>query len=208
MKNEFLKIQWGFLLILIAIVAQTSCISDNSNPALLPDPDTDLEIVTDETSVNPLENLRMNPEMLKMLSDIRKATARFHRIEVAQESGYAQGSPCVAHPTLGAMGFHYVNFRLVDDEFDPNNPEAVLYELTENGKMRLVAVEFIIDAASWDEENDDVPYFGDLAFDDHRDFLTMGGPQFPHYQLHAWVWKNNPSGIFTKFNPNVKCGNN
>jgi hypothetical protein len=25
------------------------------------------------------------------------------------------------------------------------------------------------------------------------------------YALHAWVWKNNPSGIFVGYNPTVSC---
>jgi hypothetical protein len=26
-----------------------------------------------------------------------------------------------------------------------------------------------------------------------------------HYDLHAWVWKHNPSGDFAQFNPEVAC---
>jgi hypothetical protein len=25
------------------------------------------------------------------------------------------------------------------------------------------------------------------------------------YELHVWAWKNNPSGMFTDWNPNVSC---
>ena len=26
-----------------------------------------------------------------------------------------------------------------------------------------------------------------------------------HYDLHAWLWKTNPAGLFAPTNPNVKC---
>jgi hypothetical protein len=29
----------------------------------------------------------------------------------------------------------------------------------------------------------------------------------PYYSLHAWIWKNNPSGMFKDWNPKVTCAN-
>jgi hypothetical protein len=58
------------------------------------------------------------------------------------------------------------------------------------------------------------PMLGQIPFDDHRELIEIepdkfvnakGGPAFPHYQLHVWVWKNNPNGMYTPFNPNVSC---
>lgn len=204
MKNEFLKIQWGFLLILIAMVAQTGCISENSDPAQLPDQNADLEKVMDESVTFPLENLRMEPGTLKMMANLRAATAKYHRIEVAEDAGYAPASGCVSSPA-GGMGFHYANSGIIDGVFDATQPEALLYEMDKHGKMKLVAVEFIIVKAPWDSGNAMKPYFGIQEFDEA--FAPVPLP-FDNYQLHVWVWKNNPSGIFTKFNPNVKCGNN
>jgi hypothetical protein len=28
----------------------------------------------------------------------------------------------------------------------------------------------------------------------------------PSYELHAWLWKPNPSGMFYEWNPSVSCG--
>ncbi len=202
MKNTSFKIQWGFLLILIAIVAQSSCISENSDPSLPLDPSSDLEKVMDEPFANPLENLRMDPTTLNMMANLRAATAKYHRIEVAEDAGYGLRSRCVSHPTLGAMGYHYVNSDIVDGVFDPTQPEALLYEMDKQGKLNLVAVEFIVVKEPWDFENEMKPYFGIQEFD--TAFAPIPLP-FNNYQLHVWIWKNNPSGIFTKFNPNVKC---
>ncbi len=27
----------------------------------------------------------------------------------------------------------------------------------------------------------------------------------PFYELHAWIWKRNPSGTFSDWNPRVSC---
>jgi hypothetical protein len=26
-----------------------------------------------------------------------------------------------------------------------------------------------------------------------------------HYDLHVWLWKHNPSGLFAPFNPEASC---
>jgi hypothetical protein len=26
-----------------------------------------------------------------------------------------------------------------------------------------------------------------------------------HYDLHVWLWKHNPEGMFAQFNPRVSC---
>ena len=31
-------------------------------------------------------------------------------------------------------------------------------------------------------------------------------PTMPiHYDLHVWLWGNNPAGLFAPFNPNLSC---
>jgi hypothetical protein len=27
----------------------------------------------------------------------------------------------------------------------------------------------------------------------------------PHYDLHVWLYRDNPNGMFAQFNPNVSC---
>lgn len=49
----------------------------------------------------------------------------------------------------------------------------------------------------WDNRR---PPSGGQAFD-------VGGAPFPvlHRSLHVWLWKDNPSGLFAAFNPDVSC---
>jgi hypothetical protein len=80
----------------------------------------------------------------------------------------------------------------IDDVLDPAAPEALVYELTDRGP-RLVAVEYIIPDEFVDPA-DPPNLFGHTLH--HHSFL-------PVFILHAWVWKNNPAGMFADFNPNV-----
>ncbi|PKV75248.1 hypothetical protein [Pontibacter ramchanderi] len=138
----------------------------------------------------------------KTLADIRSATARYHRIEEATAAGYVPFSPCVSHPVLGGMGYHYVNPLLIDGNLDPRHPEALLYEPQKNGRMQLVGVEFIVRADQWSQNTP--PMLGGQELDAYINSPANPLP-FDNYQLHAWVWKHNPSGMHFPFNPTVSC---
>lgn len=200
MKYLFSKFRWGLMLFLIAILFQVGCIPESADPPQLA---AAMEKSISEPQDFPLENLRMDPNTHKMLADLRAATAKYHDLAVAEAAGYTMASTCVSVPNLGAMGFHYGNMEITDGTFDPTKPEALLYEMDKNGNMKLVGVEFVVNKAMWDEDNEDMtPYFGSQVFD--LAFAPAPLP-FDNYQLHVWVWRHNPKGIFTKFNPNVTC---
>lgn len=135
------------------------------------------------------------PSAAGLLKAVHAATSRYHSTTQATKAGYAQASPCVSHPTLGAMGFHWVNDGLVDPAFDPLRPEAVLYAPSPNGSLKLVAVEYIVI-----DVGQPAPTFDGYPFD-------VGGTPVPvpHWSLHVWVHRDNPNGTFTPFNPNVTC---
>ena len=187
-------------LCLLLIFLISSCIP-NDIETVDPMNGPQLEYLEDSPFPNPLENLRMDPMSLRMLMNLRAATAKYRSVQNAIKDGYEETTPCISNSD-GAMGYHFVNGNLVDGEFDPTQPEALLYEKQSNGRMRLVGVEFVIMADLWDLENEDIPYFGNQEFEEA--FPPAPLP-FRNYQLHVWVWKNNPEGIFVKWNPTVKC---
>ena len=104
------------------------------------------------------------------------------------------------------MGMHFVNGALVGDgEVDVMKPEVLLYEPLPNGKLRLTGVDFLVIKADWEanpEHKGPPELMGQLfhLFDSPNRF---GLPAF--YTLHVWAWKENPSGTFTNWNPNVSC---
>ena len=142
-------------------------------------------------------------------AQIRRATAKYHRVERALADGYVPASPCVADvledgTEVAAMGYHYVNFGLVEDPaIDANAPEILLYEPQRNGTLRLVGVEFMTPAAAWDPAAP--PTFEGEAFAAHLTPEVQHGIPFPHYDLHVWTWRSNPNGMFKPMNPKVSC---
>jgi hypothetical protein len=139
----------------------------------------------------------------------RAATAKYHRLAVAQRDGYglltdAAGIACIDNPGVGGMGVHYVKGALVGDAaVKATTPEALVYEPQGNGRMRLVALEYVVFQDAWDAAHDSPPsLFG-------REFmLTPAGNRYglpAFYELHAWVWTHNPRGMFDDWNPLVSC---
>ena len=130
-----------------------------------------------------------------LLKELHGVASRFHSTKQAENAGYASDPHCVEVPGLGGMGHHWVNQSLVDPVFDPLNPEALLYAPDKNGNMRLIAVEYIVI-----NTGQTAPTFDGQAFD------VGGSPvPVPHWTLHVWFAKPNPSGLFAPFNPDVDC---
>jgi hypothetical protein len=140
----------------------------------------------------------------KDLAALRRATARYHDVEAALADGYLADEHCVSAPP-GGMGFHYVNPGYIDLEIDAARPEALLYEPTDDGGVRLVGAEFLVHGDAWDAENPSPPSFAGVAFDPPSD-RSAAAPPGPFYTLHVWLWKHNPEGMFVPFNPRVSCG--
>ena len=141
------------------------------------------------------------------LAAARAGTASFH--DVANATGYglftdAAGIACIDKPGEGTMGVHYVNGDLVGDpEENAATPEALVYEPMKNGRLRLVAVEYVVLKAAWDETHDGRPSLFGEPFEETLGANRYGLP--PYYSLHAWVWKPNPAGMFDDWNPDATC---
>ncbi|QND63631.1 hypothetical protein HB777_06750 [Mesorhizobium loti] len=126
---------------------------------------------------------------------VRAADGRFETVATATAEGYVP-IPCASGITGGAMGIHYVNGAyLKDDAVDLSRPEAVMYEPMADGKLKLVAVEYITSKGPASLE-------GQLFnFNSAPNRYGLG----PFYELHVWAWKKNPTGTFADMNPDVSC---
>jgi len=136
---------------------------------------------------------------------IREATRRFADVDVAIEAGYLPGAECAEAPGVGAMGFHYVNPTLIGDgRVDPTMPEILLYAPTKQGGVELVGVEYMTVDADQDPATDgDRPTLMGHAFEGPMPAHEPGMPV--HYDLHAWVFTNNPAGSLATWNPGISC---
>ncbi len=144
------------------------------------------------------------------LTALRAATARYHSLGRAIADGYALPPDGPLHECIsgssGAMGFHYINGALLSGDeaavADPTRPEALVYAPDKHGKLRLVAVEYVIFKADLPAGADAPTLFGGEEFMDMQ-VNPFGLP--PFWALHAWVWKENPDGTFEPFNAAVSC---
>ena len=147
------------------------------------------------------------------LSIARAATARFHQLEAADASGYKirvqdlAGITCIDSPGAGVMGIHYANGSALGDALlDPAKPEALVYQPLPNGKLRLVAAEYIVFEGAWLMAGNTA---GPRLFGQPLKLIPMGNRYGlpPFYEIHAWIWQHNPDGMFKDWNPSGTCAN-
>ncbi len=140
----------------------------------------------------------------KLVEEVRQATQPFLDVNNAGLAGYEPAFGCVSGPDHGAMGVHYLNGSLIGDgEIDVEHPEALIYEPVGN-KRRLVGVEYIVDAATWLKNHNNIP-----PALEGQTFQFVAAPNrfaIPaFFELHVWAWRDNPQGAFVDWNNNVTC---
>jgi hypothetical protein len=74
----------------------------------------------------------------------------------------------------------------------------------------LVAVENLVFKWAWaDAGHKEAPSFHGVKYelmeDDPMTKVDEAHMFEPHYDLHVWLFRDNPSGEFAPFNPNVSC---
>lgn len=135
------------------------------------------------------------------LEAVRTALEKYQDPIAAVRDGYLSTVGCV-HYEDGAMGVHFLNMGLVGPTPDPMRPPILIYE--PNGDaLELVAVEWFVPLATG---IDKAPVLFDRTFDGpmegHEPLMPAG---LHHYDLHAWLFKPNPAGMFNTVNPEVDC---
>ncbi|MGB2571822.1 hypothetical protein ACPFP2_25710 [Micromonospora citrea] len=138
------------------------------------------------------------------LAVTRAATARYHDVATAVAEGFAPAPHCAELPGVGGMGYHYVNeANMHDGVFDITRPEILLYSPGPAG-LRLAGVEYMsVDADQDLATDDDRPTLYGVPFDGPMPGHEPGMPV--HYDLHVWLWLDNPDGMFAVWNPRLSC---
>ena len=137
----------------------------------------------------------------------KAATVRFHSLEQATKAGYGLFYICTDNEALdAAMGQHYADGSRIDDGIlDVTKPEALTYEPKNNG-YELVGVEYVQLAASWDASHSQPPQLFGRTLAKIPAGNRYNLPEF--YEIHAWLYRSNPRGMFDDWNPNVSCKGN
>jgi hypothetical protein len=156
------------------------------------DPAGSDKLLTQTESAGDITLGKFSPETLQELAAARAGTARYHNIANAIADGYVD-----INVVVPGMGVHYLRPENLNATFDPGMPELLVYQPKENGGFRLVAVEYAVPVAL--STNAPEGYTGDD--DVWGIFAGAPGPEDDLWTLHAWVWYNNPTGMFNPINP-------
>jgi hypothetical protein len=145
------------------------------------------------------------------LKKVKSALDKYESVDVAKADGYKLASPCEMTPVsrgaswwAGAMGVHFVNSALTRQAPKASKPAVLVYLPTTGGGFQLVAAEYFkADADQSLATDSDRPSLFGRAFDGPMKGHAPGMPI--HYDLHVWLWKHNPSGLFAPYNPDASC---
>ena len=141
------------------------------------------------------------------IDDLRKAMEKYKDYKVAVRDLYLSTVGCVHYSgekfqapmeyAKGAMGVHFVNLTIKGPP-DPMKPNVLIYEPV--GKdLKLVAVEWLVPLTA---DTKEVPsLFGQRFMGPMEGHEPLIPKEFHHYDLHAWLFKDNPLGMFAPTNP-------
>lgn len=126
------------------------------------------------------------------LDKLQEAIKPFQDMNAALAAGYTVR----ATEHVSGMGVHYLNPDLLDNIFEVDKPEVLIYVEQPDGTMAFVAVEFgtPVDLAN--------PGPAPEGFTGTSDVWRID-QQFSLWTLHAWTVLDNPNGIFAPMNPQV-----
>jgi hypothetical protein len=118
------------------------------------------------------------------LKQVRRATARYQDVRLAEADGYTMGESCIP-----GLGYHFVReVAEGQEQLDITEPNSVLYAPQPDGSLKLVAVGYVSKRPA-------------TLF--HQEFSKPS--ILPYYTLHAWAWEENPDGVFQHINPEITC---
>jgi hypothetical protein len=146
------------------------------------------------------------------LQAARTALAKYSDPFAAIKDGYFSTLACMDFPTgmtdgsvvypPGAMGVHFLNAANIGPVLDPAKPQVLIYEPV-GDKLVLAGAEWFVPVQA---AGGVVPkIFGQALagpMDGHEPIMPTS---LKHYDLHVWLWKDNPRGIFTSTNAALKC---
>ena len=146
------------------------------------------------------------------LQSVRKLLDKYNDPVVAVHDGFYSTLGCISYPNgggegamkypPGTMGVHFINMGNIGPTLDPAKPQVLIYEPA-GDKLRLVAAEWFVPTELTGGKAPSI--FGQELggpMEGHRPLMPEG---LHHYDLHVWLWKNNPGGVFSPTNPAVKC---
>lgn len=147
------------------------------------------------------------------LERVRTALDRYRDPIVAIHDGYLSTLACVEFPVAGTagrmpypaggMGVHFLNLGLIGPPLDSLHPQVLIYEPI-GDSLRLAAAEWFVPTKAARVRPQLFGHAFDGPMEGHHPIQAAA---IHHWDLHVWLWKANPAGLFSPTNPNVRCPN-
>jgi hypothetical protein len=145
------------------------------------------------------------------IEKLRQALSKYEDYQAAVRDLYLSTVGCVHYNgekmeghmdyPKGAMGIHFVNLTVTGPEPDPMRPNVLMYEPTKDG-LKLIGAEWLVPVAAAKKRPS---LFGQPFQGPMEGHYPLIHKEFIHYDLHVWVYKDNPLGMFSPTNPDVSC---
>jgi hypothetical protein len=155
------------------------------------------------------------------LEQARQATAKYQDVHTAEADGYQ-----MVGGDMPGMGIHYV-LTMEPNRFDIEKPPILLYvkNSAQPGEYSLAGVGYFWNAPEGpDGQPLNSPFPKSLAvWHRHENICVLPHLENPHglsesqcreqgghfiaktqWLVHAWIWKDNPTGIFSPENPALR----
>ncbi len=146
------------------------------------------------------------------LESVRAGLDKYRDPIAAVHDGYLSTLGCIEYPeggsegtmqyAAGGMGVHFINLGHISPKLDVTKPQVLIYEPV-GDKLQLVAAEWFVPLPMATAERPKI--FGkDLQgpMEGHKPLMPEGTH---HFDLHVWLWKSNPAGVFSPTNATVTC---
>ena len=176
-----------FITVLSVGLVMTGCKKENSNAM---QEEMQRSNQSAQPELNGFGNYRgLAPETVSELQQAKIATAKYNDFNNALKDGYVDINVIVPE-----MGYHFLRMDNLNSTIEFDKPEILVYNKEENGRMKLLALEYAVPIA--------------LSPDGPPAGFTGTGDVWAVYKntlwtLHAWVWEFNPAGVFSPTNPNI-----
>jgi hypothetical protein len=143
---------------------------------------------------------KARPAPTAELEKVKGMLDKYQDPMLAVRDGYLSTEVCVAFSD-GGMGVHFINMATVGPTVKPEQPQVLIYERV-GGKLKLAAAEWFVPLKASAEQPSIFEQPLDGPMDGHEPLMPA---ELRHWDLHVWLWKHNPAGVFNSVNPDVKC---
>jgi hypothetical protein len=146
------------------------------------------------------------------LTLVRNSLDKYKDPIVAVREGYLSTVGCVDFPKggtehgameykPGAMGVHFINMSLVGPKLDSTKPQVLLYDIV-GDKLVLAGAEWFVPT---DLAKTPPTILGHKLMGPMEGHAPIMPAELHHWDLHVWLWKTNPNGMFSPTNAAMKC---